>query len=92
MPTELPSKTTRRQAPADSPESIERRLARLISHYLETRSPAIARSVVRHIELLCAHPGFEGGAGELCALLRLKTHWRWLAGDTAANPAGGRHV
>lgn len=61
------------------PDAIEQRLGQLIRHYLQTRSPAIAGSVVRHIETLCAHPAFEGGSGELCAYLRLKTHWRWLA-------------
>ncbi|WP_078118294.1 hypothetical protein [Thiosocius teredinicola] len=61
------------------PDAIEERLAHLIRHYLQTRSPAIAGSVVRHIETLCAHPAFEGGATELCSYLRLKTHWRWLA-------------
>jgi len=67
------------QSDVVSTESIEQRLGQLIRHYVQTRSPAIAGSVVRHIELLCAHPGFEGGGSELCAYLRLKTHWRWLA-------------
>ena len=39
------------------PETIERRLGKLIRYYVWTRSPAIAQSVVRHIEQLCAHHG-----------------------------------
>jgi hypothetical protein len=62
-----------------SPASIERRLGRLIRQYVETGSPAIANSVVRHIDSLCAHPEFEGDSNERCTYLRLKTHWRWLA-------------
>ena len=65
-----------------SPDEIESRLGRLIRHYLETRSPAIAGSVVRHIDSLCAHPAFEGGSAERCSYLRLKRHWRWLAAGT----------
>lgn len=71
-----------------SAESLENRLGQLIRHYLQTRSPAIAGSVVRHIELLCAHPGFEGDSAQLCAYLRLKQHWRWLA--TAPSAAARR--
>jgi len=66
-------------------EALERRIANLIRHYLRTRSPAIAQSVVRHIEQLCSHPGFEGDARARCAYLRLRTHWRWLAQN--ATPA-----
>ncbi len=66
-----------------STDMIEQRLGKLIRHYVQTRSPAIASSVVRHIEMLCTHPGFEGGSSELCSYLRLKTHWRWLAMDSA---------
>jgi hypothetical protein len=67
-----------------SPDEIESRLGRLIRHYLKTRSPAIAGSVVRHIDSLCAHPAFEGGSAERCTYLRLKMHWRWLAARTPA--------
>ncbi|MCB1786829.1 MAG: ATP dependent RNA helicase [Chromatiaceae bacterium] len=82
-----------RPAPSETrytTEALEQRLGQLIRHYLETRSPAIANSVVRHIELLCSHPGFEGGSGVLCSYLRLKAHWRWLAGPTGT--AGGADV
>ena len=62
-----------------SPHDIEKRLGRLIRHYLRTRSPAIASLVVHHIETLCAHPGFAGGMGDRCVYLRLRAQWRWLA-------------
>lgn len=71
-----------------SPDTIEQRLGQLIRHYLQTRSPAIASSVVRHIEILCAHPGFEGDSAERCAYLRLKTHWRWLANASLVQQGG----
>ena len=75
------AQTRRRTGPeAQTPESIRQRLAQLIRHYVESRSPAVAGAVVRHIELLCAHPAFEGDSNERCALLRLRAHWRWLAG------------
>jgi hypothetical protein len=61
------------------PDAIERRLGDLIRYYVRWRSPAVAQSVVSHIEALCAHPQFEGGASERCAYLRLRSHWRWLA-------------
>ena len=73
------------------PEAIERQLGQLMRHYLRTRSPAIALSVVRHIETLCEHPRFGGGSSERCAYLRLRAHWRWLAGCRTAT-AGGTHV
>jgi hypothetical protein len=62
-----------------SPEAIELQLGSLIRHYLRTQSPAIAQSVVRHIEQLCAHPGYDGEPADRCAYLRLRAHWRWLA-------------
>lgn len=71
--------TERRPLEALSPDEIETRLGRLIRDYLQTRSPAIAASIVRHIDTLCAHPGFEGGSAQRCVYLRLKMHWRWLA-------------
>ena len=61
------------------PDDIERRLGRLIRHYLRSRSPAIASSVVWHIELLCSHPGFAVDSRERRNYLRLRAHWRWLA-------------
>jgi hypothetical protein len=61
------------------PEVIELQLGTLICHYLKTRSPAIAQSVVRHIEQLCAHPSYDGEPADRCAYLRLRAHWRWLA-------------
>jgi len=61
------------------PETIKRRLRQLIRYYLSCRSPAIASSVVRHIEVLCAHPAYDGDSDERCAFLRLRVHWRWLA-------------
>ena len=62
-----------------SPEAIRLRLGHLITRYAQTRSPAIAGTIVRHIELICTHPGFDGDSEDLCSYLRLKTHWRWLA-------------
>ncbi len=62
-----------------SPHDIEKRLGQLIRLYLRTRSPATASSVVRHIETLCSHPGFEGDQSDRCVYLRLMTQWRWLA-------------
>lgn len=73
----LPSQL--RQLSLLTPDAIEQRLGRLIRHYLQSRSPAIALSVVRHIECLCAHPGFEGDSAQRCVYLRMCTHWRWLA-------------
>jgi hypothetical protein len=61
------------------PDPVEQRLGQLIHHYARSRSPAIAQSVVRHIELLCDDPGFEGDCSERCSYLRMKAHWRWLA-------------
>ena len=61
------------------PETIKQRLGQLIRHYVASRSPAIASSVVRHIEVLCAHPAYDGDSHERCAFLRLRAHWRWLA-------------
>ena len=62
-----------------TPETIKKRLGRLIRHYVARRSPAIANSVVRHIEVLCAHPAYDGDGQERCAFVRLRAHWRWLA-------------
>jgi hypothetical protein len=62
-----------------SPAEIEQRLGHLIRSYIGSRSPALAQSIVRHIETLCRHPAFEGDGTEMCTYLRLKTHWRWLA-------------
>ena len=62
-----------------SPETIRLRLGDLITRYAQTRSPALAGSIVRHIEAICTHPGFDGDGEDLCSYLRLKTHWRWLA-------------
>jgi len=61
------------------PGAIEQRLGNLIRLYVQRRSPAIARSVVVHIEALCSHPGFESDSTERCAYLRLRAHWCWLA-------------
>jgi hypothetical protein len=74
---ELPIDSPR--LPALAPEAVRQRLGNLIRHYARTRSPAIARSVVRHIDALCSHPELECDATERCAYLRLRTHWRWLA-------------
>ncbi|MCB1722306.1 MAG: ATP dependent RNA helicase [Chromatiaceae bacterium] len=71
-------------APGNNPDGLRERVAQLIRHYVDTRSPAIAASVVRHIEQLCDHPGFEGDSHERCMFLRLRAHWRWLA---ASHPA-----
>lgn len=76
-PIELPIYSPRLRALA--PESIKRRLGALIRGYVHTRSPAIARSVVHHIEALCSHPQLECDPSERCAYLRLRAHWRWLA-------------
>jgi hypothetical protein len=64
-----------------SPERIQHELGQLIRGYIETRSPLIAHAVVRRIEMLCAHPAFEGDHAERCSYLRLRAHWRWLAGE-----------
>ena len=64
---------------AATAEEIEQRIGCLIRHYLRSRSPAIALSVVRHIEALCNHPGFEGDAVQRCVYLRMRAHWQWLA-------------
>ena len=37
-------------APGNNPDGLRERVAQLIRHYVDTRSPAIAASVVRHIE------------------------------------------
>ena len=72
-----------------SPDAIERRLGDLIRHYVQGRSPTIARSVVGCIEALCAHPGFEGDWADRCAYLRLRTHWRWLAEAASRQQVAG---
>ncbi len=75
------------------PDAIEQRLGRLMRHYLHSRSPAIAQSVVRHIETLCAHPAYTGDNSERCVYLRLRAHWRWLAHTpVTANTGGNPHV
>ncbi|MCB1926201.1 MAG: ATP dependent RNA helicase [Gammaproteobacteria bacterium] len=67
------------QTATTTPDLIRNRVALLIRHYLSTRSPAIAASVVRHIEQLCDHPEFDGDSEERCMYLRLRRHWRWLS-------------
>ena len=79
MPYEVAYSSSARRLTELPPDAIERLLRILIRHYIRVRSPAIARSVVSHIEMLCAHPGFEGDSTERCAYLRLRAHWRWLA-------------
>ena len=74
------------------PNAIEQRLGGLIRHYLRTRSPAIAQSVVRHIETLCTHPAFEGDSAQRCAYLRLRMHWRWLAACVTPTDEARTHV
>ncbi|MGD8591144.1 MAG: ATP dependent RNA helicase [Chromatiales bacterium] len=64
---------------ASSAEEIEQRIGCLIRHYLRSRSPATALSVVSHIEALCDHPDLVGDAVERCVYLRMRAHWRWLA-------------
>jgi hypothetical protein len=71
-----------------SSDDIEQRIGSLIGHYLCSRSPAIALSVVRHIELLCAHPGFEGDTAQRCVYLRMRAHWRWLARTASVGESG----
>ena len=64
---------------APSPDAIRLRLGDLITRYTQTRSPVLAGAIVRHIEAICTHPGFDGDSEDLCGYLRLKVHWRWLA-------------
>lgn len=79
MPYEVTRSSSPRCLAELAPDAIERRLDNLIRHYVRLRSATIARSVVSHIEALCAHPGFEGDSTERCAYLRLRVHWSWLA-------------
>jgi hypothetical protein len=79
MARDIHTTSSYQESAAVPPETIERRLGKLIRYYVRTRSPAIAQSVVRHIEQLCAHPGYDGEPAERCAYLRLRAHWRWLA-------------
>lgn len=60
------------------PHAIEHRLGHLLRHYLRTRSPELAVSIVRHIEALCVHPDLAGATNNRCAYLHLKAHWRCL--------------
>lgn len=61
------------------PESLEQRLGTLMRRYLRTRSPALARLVVRHIEALCAHPGYHATPEQRCVYRKMAAHWRCLA-------------
>ena len=62
-----------------TPQDLETRLGHLIRGYLNQRSAALANAVVRHIEILCAHPDYCGCWEERCAYRRLAWHWRGLA-------------
>lgn len=62
-----------------TPQDLEIRLGQLIRRYLSQRSVALADAVVRHIEILCAHPDYTGCWEERCAYRRLAWHWRGLA-------------
>ncbi len=62
-----------------TPQDLETRLGQLIRGYLNQRSVALAHAVVRHIEILCAHPDYCGCWEERCAYRRLAWHWRGLA-------------
>lgn len=66
-------------APGLEPEDIENRMRYLLRFYTRTRSPAIALSIARHLELLAEHPLFEAGGKQRCDYLRMRNHWRWLS-------------
>jgi hypothetical protein len=61
------------------PEDIENRIHYLLKFYTQARSPAIAQSIARHLELLAEHPLFEASGNQRCDYLRMRNHWRWLA-------------
>ncbi|MEE4376632.1 MAG: ATP dependent RNA helicase [Candidatus Competibacteraceae bacterium] len=68
------------------PQQIEARVAELIHDCLSQRSTAMADAIVQHVELLCAHPDYNGSWEERCAYRRLARRWRclaWLAADQA---------
>lgn len=87
MPNQALATSNEQQLTDFPPDVIERHVGRLIREYVRSQSPDIAHSVLRHIEALCLHPGFEGGSRERCAYLRLRAHWRWIADD-----AGSRQI
>ena len=62
------------------PEDIENRIHYLLKFYTQARSPAIAQSIARHLELLAEHPLFEASGNQRCEYLRMRNHWRWLSG------------
>ena len=68
------------------PEDIEHRIHYLLKFYTQARSPAIAQSIARHLELLAEHPLFEASGNQRCEYLRMRNHWRWLS---RLKPTGG---
>jgi len=65
--------------PALEPEDIENCIHYLLKFYTRARSPAIAQSIARHLELLAEHPLFEASGNQRCDYLRMRNHWRWLS-------------
>ena len=60
-------------------DAVAQCLGPLIRHYGETRSPQIAQTVARQIDIMCDRHAVEGDLAQRSAYLRLRAHWRLLA-------------
>jgi hypothetical protein len=73
------SQTAHQTDVPDIQETTLHQLRKLIRHYQTNPSHSIAMSVVNSIESLCRNPEIDTDLMGSCGLLRLRTHWYWLA-------------